>query len=148
MAAARHLQRGAGNAGYALRGTASPRRVAPASLDAPWISPEQRDVLAYMGQRRREAEQLVQSSADHSGRVAHIASRNRPWHDPSCGLQMALPKLKALSAKVTIDDIVVDQMERERVRVATAEARLAAAIERDRELPVGGAYAHDGVPRD
>jgi len=91
---------------------ASPRRIAPASHDAPWLAPEQRDILAYTGERMRDTKQRLSVSAKRTTAVRLGATQPRPWHDSSNYLRMALPKLRAMSTDVTIDDIMVDQITR------------------------------------
>ena len=89
---ARHLQRGSGASVWPLGD--GPRVGATAALDAPWLAPEQRDLLTYVHERMRETRDLVQLNAAHTGQVSASAAQKRPWHDPSLGLQMALPKLQ------------------------------------------------------
>lgn len=105
-------QRAADHARSRTPRRSSPRERGPSTLDATWLAPEQRDLLAIMDERRREAQHRVEASAQRSGRVVAGATQIRPWHDSGRCLQMALPKLRAMSADVTIDDVVVGQIAR------------------------------------
>ena len=145
---ARSTRRGATGSVRAMR---SPRALQPLALDATWLAPEQRDLLAYMDERIRETQQRIQSGAKHTERISADASSTRAWHDSGrclqvCSLptprplpprvhvreacclscQMALPKLRALSKSgpdVTIDDIVVEQLASRATREAEQSRR-------------------------
>lgn len=65
----------------------SPRTLQPLALDATWLAPEQRDLLAYMDERIRETQQRILSGAKHTERICADASSTRPWHDSGRCLQ-------------------------------------------------------------
>ena len=74
---ARSTRRGAtGSRQAAMR---SPRTLQPLALDATWLAPEQRDLLAYMDERIRETQQRILSGAKHTERGS-VPTRRRPGH--------------------------------------------------------------------
>ena len=82
---ARSTRRGAtGSRQAAMR---SPRTLQPLALDATWLAPEQRDLLAYMDERIRETQQRILSGAKHTERICADASSTRAWHDSGRCLQ-------------------------------------------------------------
>ena len=87
---ARSTRRGATASVRAMR---SPRVLQPLALDATWLAPEQRDLLAYMDERIRETQQRVQSGAKHTEKISADASSSRPWHDSGRCLQACAPQL-------------------------------------------------------
>lgn len=83
---ARSTRRGATGSVRAMR---SPRALQPLALDAAWLAPEQRDLLAYMDERIRETQQRIQSGAKHTERISADASSTRAWHDSGRCLQVS-----------------------------------------------------------